>query len=318
MAIWRQPARITRLTITAAVAAASAALAVVPVVTASAATQPQRPARIAQAGASAADQQAAANKALVLYFYDQLFNHGNLSVIDKYIGSTYIQHNPTVANGAAALRQLVVSTRKQFPNGHNYVERALAEGDLVLLQSHVVSVPGTTGLAIDDIFRVVGGKIVEHWDTIESVPATTASGNDLFAQLSSPKNTSAPPAVMALDEGIVMNYFTDVMQVHDLSAIGRYVSGSLYQHDPALRNGAAALKQYYTALYQQHPEFNASVAQVVADGDLVAVHSHYRDSPSDLGQSVYDIFRVVGGKIVEHWDVVQAVPPTSANNNTMF
>ena len=59
--------------------------------------------------------------------------------------------------------------------------------------------------------------------------------------------------------------------------------------------------------------------RVIAEGDLVAIHAHYRTSLEDRGQSVVDIFRVGrDGKIVEHWDVGQDVPATSANDNTMF
>lgn len=60
------------------------------------------------------------------------------------------------------------------------------------------------------------------------------------------------------------------------------------------------------------------IAQVAAHGDLVAVHAHVRDTPSDLGQAVVYLFRVRDGKIVEQWDSVQSVPATSANDNTMF
>jgi predicted SnoaL-like aldol condensation-catalyzing enzyme len=50
----------------------------------------------------------------------------------------------------------------------------------------------------------------------------------------------------------------------------------------------------------------------------VAIHSHYVDTPGERGRAIADMFRVRGGKIVEHWDVVQDVPETSANDNTMF
>jgi predicted SnoaL-like aldol condensation-catalyzing enzyme len=50
----------------------------------------------------------------------------------------------------------------------------------------------------------------------------------------------------------------------------------------------------------------------------VALHSHLTRKPGDRGMAVVDIFRLENGKIVEHWDVVQEVPETSANNNTMF
>jgi predicted SnoaL-like aldol condensation-catalyzing enzyme len=54
-----------------------------------------------------------------------------------------------------------------------------------------------------------------------------------------------------------------------------------------------------------------------SSGDLVAIHSHYHLA-NDKGLAVVDIFRVLKGKVVEHWDVVQAVPETAANDNTMF
>ena len=61
-----------------------------------------------------------------------------------------------------------------------------------------------------------------------------------------------------------------------------------------------------------------SIKRVMADGDLVAVHSHCRDTPRARGSAVVDIFRVDGGSIVEHWDVEQGVPARARNRNTMF
>jgi predicted SnoaL-like aldol condensation-catalyzing enzyme len=311
MAVRPRRAHVIRFTLAAA---AVAALAVVPTATASATKTPTG----TPAAANTGDRQAAANKALVVSFNDQLFNDGNLSVIDTYVAPTYVQHNPTLPNGPAALRQLVISVRAAFPQLHSTTVRALAEGDLVLLENHNVSVPGTKGQANFDIYRVDGGKIVEHWDVLQTEPDTTASGNDMLSQLSRPASDAAPSVVTARDKGIVLNYFTELTQDHDLSAIDRYVAPSLYQHDPTLTNGAAALEQDYTSLFAQYPAFNASVAQVVADGDLVAVHAHVQNVPSDLGQSVVYLYRVVNGKIVEQWDSVQDVPATSANANTMF
>ncbi|NUP30269.1 MAG: SnoaL-like domain-containing protein, partial [Streptomycetaceae bacterium] len=58
--------------------------------------------------------------------------------------------------------------------------------------------------------------------------------------------------------------------------------------------------------------------RIIAEGDLVAVHSHYVNYPGDRGSAILDLFRVRNGKIVEHWDIIQAVPETSANGNGMF
>jgi Uncharacterized protein conserved in bacteria len=62
----------------------------------------------------------------------------------------------------------------------------------------------------------------------------------------------------------------------------------------------------------------ATPKRVIAEGDLVAVHSHTVNAPGERGQAVVDLFRVRNARIVEHWDVVQDVPETSANDNTMF
>lgn len=56
----------------------------------------------------------------------------------------------------------------------------------------------------------------------------------------------------------------------------------------------------------------------MADGDLVMLHVHAKPTPDERGTAIVDIFRLENGKIVEHWDVMQPVPETAKNNNTMF
>ena len=57
---------------------------------------------------------------------------------------------------------------------------------------------------------------------------------------------------------------------------------------------------------------------MISEGDLVVVHSKFTTGPDDRGQAIIDIFRIAGGKIVEHWDVIQQIPDQTANGNTMF
>ena len=254
-----------------------------------------------------------ANKAMVTFFYDQLFNEGNLSVIDTHVGPVYIQHNPGLADGAEPLRALVVGLRTRFPDGHHTIVRVTGQGDLVTLYHHTVLVPGTTGTAIMEVFRVSKGKIIEHWDVIQPVPATTASGNDMFATLSPSGDRST-----LRNELIVLSFYARLTAKHDPRAVDRFVSPSLIQHDPALPNGSAAVKAAFTARLQANPELTFSSLQVIADHDLVSLRYHVQNSPTDLGQAVNDVYRVSHGKIVEHWSVTQNVPATSANDNTMF
>jgi predicted SnoaL-like aldol condensation-catalyzing enzyme len=263
-----------------------------------------------------------ANKSLVVDAYGRLFNDGDLTQIDRHWRPDYIQHSPLAPDGREALREFVIFIKATFPEGHIDFRRVLAEGDLVLVHSHLVSVPGTRGDALLDIFRVQDGKIAEHWDVTQAVPETTASGNDMFSTLSQPQVEEPLPGVsrcrsrrtaLALYEGAIVG--------HDVIAFDRYATKSYYQHNPGIPNGTAAAKAALGDLFESNPRARSDVKRVIAEGDLVAVHHHFRlnpDDPQDRGSAVLDIFRVKNGRVVEHWDITQAVPETSLNDNTMF
>lgn len=262
---------------------------------------------------------AEANKALVVSFYDRLLNHGDLSVIDRSVRPDYIQHDPQSADGRAALRQFVIGLRAAHPREHNTIERAVAAGDLVLLHVHAVLEPGTNGQAIAEIFRVQDGRIAEHWDVKQDVPDTTVSGNDMFSTLSAPRRQWPDPRVStAASKRVASALFTEVAFDKDVTAFDRYVTGPYYQHNPQSPNGADAAKAFFAATFAANPGFSVSVKRVIAEGDYVAFHSHYKFSADDPGFAILDLYRIRGGKVVEHWDVIQAVPATSANDNTMF
>ncbi|MFI6932851.1 nuclear transport factor 2 family protein [Streptomyces sp. NPDC050287] len=80
----------------------------------------------------------------------------------------------------------------------------------------------------------------------------------------------------------------------------------------------AGVKAGLGAYFAQFPQLRITPKRIIAEGALVAVHSNYVATPGTRGQAVVDLFRVRDGRIVEHWDAVQDVPETSANDNTMF
>ncbi|HLY55148.1 MAG TPA: nuclear transport factor 2 family protein [Stellaceae bacterium] len=124
--------------------------------------------------------QEAANKAMVLTFYDALFNQHDLAAIDRDIGKTYIQHNPMAADGPGTIKALFGPYFKAHPGYHATIARAAAEGDLVFLHVHAQEDSLDRGRAVVDIFRIEGSKIVEHWDVVQPVPEKTASGHPMF------------------------------------------------------------------------------------------------------------------------------------------
>ena len=101
-------------------------------------------------------------------------------------------------------------------------------------------------------------------------------------------------------------------------AFENWVHPDYIQHKPALPDGREAVIDFLQNLLERFPERIFTVHRVIASDDLVAVHYHSQSSTEDRGFAVVDIFRVEGCRMVEHWDVVQAVPERSANGNTMF
>lgn len=100
-------------------------------------------------------------------------------------------------------------------------------------------------------------------------------------------------------------------------AVVRYVGSTYTQHNPAAGDGAGPFVEFVRAYTGQFPELRVDIKRVIAEGDLVVTHSLIRTSPDDRGTAAADIFRLEG-KVVEHWDVLQPVPESAANDNTMF
>lgn len=119
------------------------------------------------------------NKALVMTFYDLALNQKDFERASRLIGPHYIQHNPHAVDGIEGLRDHVAMLKRDFPLNRGEIKRALAEGDLVALHVHSKRTPESRGNAIVDIFRVENGKVVEHWDVVQPVPATALNQNTM-------------------------------------------------------------------------------------------------------------------------------------------
>src|SRR5574342_757528 len=100
-------------------------------------------------------------------------------------------------------------------------------------------------------------------------------------------------------------------------AVAKYLGPHYRQHNPGAGDGPEPFIATVKRLAQTFPELRMEPKRIIAEGDLVVLHSHLILKPGDRGTAVVDIFRLESGKIVEHWDVVQEVPEASANKNTM-
>jgi predicted SnoaL-like aldol condensation-catalyzing enzyme len=118
------------------------------------------------------------NKQVVLEALTGLFTRRDASVLDTLFAPNYRQHNPSIGNGVTALRALAP---KLSPNLRYEPGMIVEDGDIVMVHGRYVGWAEKPLVAVD-IFRVRGGKLVEHWDVLqEEVPASaTASGNPMF------------------------------------------------------------------------------------------------------------------------------------------
>ena len=117
----------------------------------------------------------AANKTLVRAFVEDIFIERDMTKLDRYFdGNNYINHNPRIADGVDHLRDRLLSTTRT-PFRFDAVHMVLGEGDFVLVVTEGTF--GDRNTSFYDLFRVQSGKIAEHWDVVEEVPAKSESKN---------------------------------------------------------------------------------------------------------------------------------------------
>lgn len=130
---------------------------------------------------------------------------------------------------------------------------------------------------------------------------------------------SALAAAKPMSPKAVINAF-DQMAFFDhkpIEAINLYFAPNVIEHDPTTPSGRDAIIAYMKRRDWTSSKMRDVIDHVIAEGDLVVVH-HRVIQPGQPDLAAVDIFRVEHGKVVEHWDVLQPVPKTAANTNTMF
>lgn len=224
----------------------------------------------------------------------------------------YIQHNLAVEDGLAGFGKVIANA----PEGGFKAEvvRAFQDGDYVFLH---VKYDFFGPKAAFDIFRFEDGKIVEHWDNLTEITPPNPSGRTQFDGTTEITDLSKTEANKALVKGFVI----DVLKNGETDKITNYINPEKYlQHNPGIADGLDGLGAALQYFAENNLVFEYDkVHQVLGEGNFVLTVSEGKFGQGDH-VAYYDLFRVEDDKIVEHWDVVSAIPPKSEwkNSNGKF
>ena len=121
------------------------------------------------------------NKANIRRFYDEVFNAGNIAVVDELVASNFVDHEefPGLSGGRDGLKQFVTMMRTAFPDARMDVDDLIAEGDKVVARltmsgtqrGEFAGIPASgksMNVTTIDIIRFENGQAVEHWGVMDS------------------------------------------------------------------------------------------------------------------------------------------------------
>lgn len=219
----------------------------------------------------------------------------------------YIQHNLAVGDGLAGLGAVLQAAPKGSITANTV--RVLQDGDYVIAHTDYNFFGPKIGF---DIFRLENGSVVEHWDNLQEKPM---SPNPAGRTMIDGPTEVVDVAKTAANKALVRGFVEQVLVAGKFDKLPDYIEPDNYlQHNPAIGDGipnlVAALQSLASAgtplrFERMHALFGeGNFVLAVSEGAFLGKHVAF-----------YDLFRVRDGKIVEHWDTIEAIPPRSEWKN---
>jgi predicted SnoaL-like aldol condensation-catalyzing enzyme len=242
------------------------------------------------------------NKSIIRDFYRRAVGQGDIAFAETILADDYLQHSPALKPGKAGVLE-ALQYLKQMPKPANPSKpflRLIAEGEYVVANLRFDW--GGKSRVVVDLFRLRDGIIAEHWDAVQDQPETTVNGN---AMMDGPEEAEDLD-LTEQNKRIAGECYQRVFVDKQLDALADYVRPDLIQHIPPIDNGLSGLREYLS-----RPPDQLSIRKlhrIIGEGNFVAIQSE-----GQLARKThvfYTIFRLRGGKIVEHWGIQQPFPET--------
>jgi predicted SnoaL-like aldol condensation-catalyzing enzyme len=223
--------------------------------------------------------------------------------------SQYIQHNPLTREGNVGLAELFKRLAKTEPKVD--IVRIFEDGDYVFAHTDYDFNVVEIGF---EVFRFENGLVVEHWDNLQSKPeAPNPSGHTMLDGQTEVADLDKTEA----NRDFIRSFVAEVLVGGQLDRLDHYIDAEAYtEHNQHMADGLPALREALTR--NDEGRRYEKVHRLLAEGSFVLSVTEGHLDGTHI--SFYDLFRIADGKIAEHWDTVDEVPPRSewVNDNGKF
>ena len=237
---------------------------------------------------------------------------GDAAAVAVVNEAKYIQHNPQTHEGSEGLAALFERLSKTSPRVN--IVRIFEDGDYIFAHTEYDFANSNIGF---EVFRFEDDLAVEHWDNIQQRQGPNPSGHTMVDGPSEATDLGRTE----YNREFVKSFVEEILLNGKFDKLKDYVDGARFiEHNPGIGDGLPAL---HAALSNPVPSEVAAIQydklhRLLAEGNFVLSVSE--GSLNGVHSSFYDLYRVDHGKIVEHWDTTEAIPPRSEwkNDNGKF
>ncbi len=228
--------------------------------------------------------------------------------VHAYTGHRYTQHSTGVGDGAEGFLAFFEPFVARNPKREIEIVRIFEDGPWVFCSAYQSLNDGAAKWVTMDMFYTdADGLILEHWDTIAPYAAETVSGEDMVGGA---RNVDLG-ADTRCNKALVLEYTKQVRQGGDLTKLDQFVAEDLVEHSAAIASGRDGLDVW---LRSETCGAYEMLFRLIGQGDLVATYGKRHACGKNI--AVFDLYRVAGGRIVEHWMNEEEIAPRADWGNS--
>jgi len=236
---------------------------------------------------------------------------GDSSVVDVVNEETYIQHNPQTHEGSEGLAALFKRLSQTSPRVN--IVRVFEDGDFVFAHTEYDFAHRNIGF---EIFRFEDGRAVEHWDNIQKRKCPNKDDHSMVDGVSEVTDHSMTES----NRRLIQRFVDEVLIATQVDKMDDYINQENYtEHNPRMINiSELGFALSYSTMTESTQIQYEKCHRILAEGNFVL--SVCEGCFEQIPFSFFDLYRLDKGKVVEHWDTSEAIPPKEKwkNNNGKF